>query len=132
MAFQKYDFLGHEISAAGISPNKPKVEKFLASVRMAKTMKQVRRLIGFMQYFQKFIPNLALKLHPFFKLLRKESEFNITNNHHESLATLKKDLIKACSMSLKLAQPGCQVIIVCDASFLRSRFYLINRRQFRI
>ena len=67
---------------------------------MPKTIKQVRRLIGIMHNFQKFIPNLALKLHPFFKLLLQESEFNITNNHHESLATLKIDLIKACSMSL--------------------------------
>ena len=78
-----------------------------------------------MQYFQKFIPNLALKLHPFFKLLRKETQFNITNNHHESLATLKNDLIKACSMSLKLAQPGCQFIIVCDASFYAAGFILL-------
>ena len=107
----KIRFLGHELSAAGIRPNKPKVEKFLANVRMPKTIKQVRRLIGFMQYF--------------FKLLRKESEFNITNNHHESLATLKNDLIKACSMSLKLAQPGCQFIIVCDASFYAAGFILL-------
>ena len=121
----KIRFLGHEISASGISPNKPKVEKFLANVRMPKTIKKVRRLIGFMQYFQKFIPNLALKLHPFFKSLRKESEFDIANNHHESLATLKNDLIKACSMSLKLAQPGCQFIIVSDASFYAAGFILL-------
>ena len=78
-----------------------------------------------MQYFQKFIPNLALKLHPFFKLLRKKNEINITNNHHESLATLKNDLIKACSTSLKLAQPGCQFIFVCDASFYAAGFILL-------
>ena len=121
----KIRFIGHEISAAGISPNNPKVEKFLANVRMPKTIKQVCRLIGFMQFFQKFIPNLALKLHPFFKLLRKESEFKITNNHHESLSSLKNDLSKACSMSLKLAQPGCQIIIVCNASFYAAGFILL-------
>ena len=47
----KIRFLGHKLSAAGISPNKPKVEKFLANVRMPKTIKQVRQLIGFMQSF---------------------------------------------------------------------------------
>ena len=92
---------------------------------MLKTIKPVRQLIGFMQYFQKFIPNLALNLHPFFKLLGKESELNIKTKHHESLATLKNDLIKACSMSLKLAQPDCQFIIVCDASFYAAGFILL-------
>ena len=77
----KVRFLGHEISAAGLSPNKPKVEKFLANVRMPKTIKQVRQLIGFMHYFQTFIPNLALKEHNFFKLLQKENEFNVRNQN---------------------------------------------------
>ena len=33
------------------------------------------------------------------------------------MATLKNDLIKACSKTLKLAQPGCKFIIVYDARF---------------
>ena len=45
----KIRFLRHVTSAAGISPNKPKVEEFLKNVRMPKTLKQVRRLIEFMQ-----------------------------------------------------------------------------------
>ena len=49
----KIQFLGHEISADGISPSKTKVEKFLAILRMPKTREQVCRLIGFIQYFHK-------------------------------------------------------------------------------
>ena len=78
-----------------------------------------------MHYFQKFIPNLALKLHPFFKLLRKESSFHITNEHENSLEILKADLVKACNLSLKMAKPHCQFLIVCDASFYASRFILL-------
>ena len=87
-------YLGHDISAAGIVPTKRKVENFLANVRMTKIMKQVRQLIWFVQYIQNFIPNPAPKLHPFFKLLRKKTDFNITNNHQESLATLKVTHLK--------------------------------------
>ena len=78
-----------------------------------------------MQYFQKFIPNLALKLHPFFKLLRKESSFHINNDYEKSLEILKADLVKACNLSLKMAKPHCQFLIVCDASFYAVGFILL-------
>ena len=125
LGIPEIQFLGHTISADGISSNKPKVEKFLQSVKLPKTLKQVRRLIGFMHYFQKFIPNLALKLHPFFKLLRKEKSFHNTNEHENSLEILKADLVKACNLSLKMTKPHCQFLIVCDASFYASRFILL-------
>ena len=121
----KIHFLGHTISADGIPPNKPKVEKFLQSVKLLKTLKQVRCLIGFMQYFQKFIPNLALKLHPFSKLLRKESSFHITNEHKNSLEILKAELVKACNLSLKMAKPHCQFLSVCDESFYAAGFIIL-------
>ena len=102
-----------------------KVEKFLANIRMPKPIKQTRRLIGFVQYFQKFIPNLAIKLQPFFIILRKESEFLITDEHKTSLSTLKNDLAKACELSLKMAKPNCQFVIVSDASFYAAGFILL-------
>ena len=55
-----------------IKPNREKVEKFLANILMPKTIKQTRRLIGFVQYFQ-FLPNLAIKLQPFFKNFTKRA-----------------------------------------------------------
>ena len=121
----KTKFLGRKISAIGKTRNKPKVEEFLQSVKLPKTLKQVRRHIGFMQYFEKFIPNLALKLHPFFKLFRKKSSFHFNNEHENSLQVLKDDLVKACNLSLKNAKPHCQFIIVCDASFYAAGFILL-------
>ena len=106
----KIQFLGHTVSADGISPNKPNVEKVLQSGKLLEKIKQVRRLIGFMQYFQKFIPDLALKLHPFFKFLRKEPSFHITKELENSLEILKVDLVKACNLSI--AEPHCQFLIV--------------------
>ena len=92
---------------------------------MPKTKKQRRRLIGFVQFFQNFIPNLAIKLQPFFRILRKESEFLITDEHKTILSTLKNDLAKACGLSLKMAKPNCQFVIVSDASFYAAGFILL-------
>ena len=67
------NFLGHTITGDSIKPNKDNLEKFLKTVKPPKSVKQTRRLIGFLQYFQKIIPNLAEKLQPFFKLLEKKA-----------------------------------------------------------
>ena len=91
-------------------------------MRMPKTIKQARRLIGFAQSLQKIIPNLAIKLQPFFKVLRKENEFLRTVEHKTILSTIKKDLTKACELSLKMAKPNCQFVIVSDASFYAAGF----------
>ena len=55
-------FFGQTITETGLNPNKDKVQKFLYNIKMPKTVKQVRKFIGFNQYFQKFTPQLAVKL----------------------------------------------------------------------
>ena len=80
----KIDHLGSTIPPKGISPESTEIENFLGQIRMPNTVKQVKRLIGFVQFFRNFIPNLGQKLLPFYNLLRKENVFTITNDHHES------------------------------------------------
>ena len=92
---------------------------------MPNTAKQVKRLIGFVQFFRIFIPNLGQKLLPFYKLLRKENVFTITNDHHELLNTSKADLTRATDSTLRLAKPGLQCVILCDASFHGTGFVLM-------
>ena len=64
-------------------------------------------------------------MQPFFRILRKESEFLFTDEHKISLSTLKNDLAKACELSLKMAEPNCQFVIVSDASFYAAGFILL-------
>ena len=54
----KIDYLGSTITPKGISPESAKIENFLGQIRMPNIVKQVKRLIGFVQFFRKFIPNL--------------------------------------------------------------------------
>ena len=121
----KIDSLGSTINPKRISPESAKVEKFLGQIRLPNTVKQEKLLIGFVQFFRSFIPNLGQKLLPFYKLLRKENVFTITNDHHESLNTLKADLTSATDLTLSLAKPGLQYVILCDASFHVTGFVLM-------
>ena len=55
----KIDYLGSTNNPKGISRESAKIEKFLGQIRMPNTVKQVKRLIGFVQFFQNFLPNLG-------------------------------------------------------------------------
>ena len=117
--------MGGVITPKGISHKSAKIEKFLGQIRMPNTVKQVKRLIGFVQFFRNFIPNLGQKLLPFYKLLCKENASTIKNDHHESLNILKADLTRATDLTLRLAKPGLQYVILCDAIFHDTGFVLM-------
>ena len=104
----KIDYLSSPITPRGISPESAKTGKFLGQHRMPNTVKQAKRLIGFVHFFRTFVLILGQKLLPFYKLLRKENVFTITNDHHDSLTTLKADLTRATDLTLRLAKPGLQ------------------------
>ena len=88
-------------------------------------MKQVKRLIGFTQFFRSFIPKLNEKLLPFYKLLRKDADFTFTDEHFENFRQIKNDLLKATTTTLRLAKPNQQYVILCDASYHCSGFVLM-------
>ena len=125
IAASSIKFLGNTITKEGISPQSEKIEKFLKKISMPKTTKQVKRLIGFVQFFRNFIPNLNEKLLPFYQLLRKGVEFETTQEQIKALETLKKDLLDATEMTLRLPKPDLQYVLLCDASYYGAGFVLM-------
>ena len=119
------DYLDSTLTPKRNSHESAKIEKFLGQIGMPNTVKRVKRLIGCVQFFRNFIPNPGQKLFPFYKLLRKENVFTITNDHHEYLNDLKADLTRATDLTLHLAKPGLQYVILCDASFRGTGFVLM-------
>ena len=67
----KIDYLCSTTTPRGIPPESAKILNFLQQILMPSTVKQVQRLIGFVQ-FRNFIPYLGRKL-SFFRLLRKKT-----------------------------------------------------------
>ena len=71
------NFLGHSISPAGLRPNAKKVSA-LINMPIPTDVKQVRALIGGINYYRKFLPDLSKRLRPINSILRKGVEFAFT------------------------------------------------------
>ena len=102
-----------------------KKEKILKTLEIPKSVKRVKRLIGFLQFFRRFIPNLNERLIPFYKLLRRNASFEITEEIKNAFEILKEKLETTTKQTLRLAQPGHQHAILCDASYHSSGFVLM-------
>ena len=92
---QRMKFLGNVVTPQGVTPEEAKVSTFLSKIKMPRTVKQVKRLIGFLQFFRNYMPSLGEKLIPFYKLLKKQIDFEITEDHYKNLETLKAQTTQA-------------------------------------
>ena len=63
------------------------------------------------------MPSLGEKLKKFCKLLKKQIDFEITEDHHKNFETLKADLIQAITLTLRLPKPELHYVILCKASY---------------
>ena len=108
-----------------MTPTLEKVEKFLKDLPIPRNVRQVKRMIGFYQFYKSFLPGLAEKLLPFYQLLRTTNEFQLTDKHHDNFAQLKQDLTNACQMTLRLPIAEKQYIIMADASFYAAGYVLL-------
>ncbi len=64
------EYLGHNLSPAGISPHAAKVSAILALPEPT-NVAELRQQIGFISYYRAYIPNASQLMLPFFKLLKK-------------------------------------------------------------
>ena len=97
----------------------------MKTLDIPKSVKQVKRLIGFLQFFRNFNPNLNEHILPFYKLLRKNVVFKVTEEILDSFETLKEKLKTTATQTLRLAKPGLHYVIFCDASYHSSGFVLM-------
>ena len=125
IASQSIKLLGSTITNEAISSQAEKIKQFLKKITMPRTTKLVKRLIGFAQVFRNFIPNLGEKLIPFYQLLRKGADFEAKETHYNALETLKKDVLEATEMTLRLPKPGQQHVLLYDASYYGAGFVLM-------
>ena len=118
-------FLGNTITSEGLTPITQKITTFLKTFRMPRNPKQVKRMIGFFQFYKAFIPELAEKLLPFYRLLKKDTNFVIEEDHQTMLEKLTNDLRTACDLSLRLPKVDQQYVIMADASFYAAGYVLM-------
>ena len=119
------EFLGRTISSEGVSPQSQKVQNFLSKLRFPKPKNALQCYLGFVNYYRKYIPRMALKLNPFYKLLKSEVPINITSELKETFDTVNKALSDACELALKQPIPDKQLVLMTDASFRRAGYALM-------
>ena len=121
---RQVEFLGRTISPEAISPQARKSQNFLGKLRFPKSKKALQRCLGFLNYYRKYIPRIAGKLNPFYKLLKTEVPINITSELKETFDSVNNALSDACELALKKPIPGKQLVLMTDASF-RSAVYAL-------
>ena len=114
---RQVEFLGRIISSEGVSPQDYKIQKFLNKLRFPKSKKALQRYLGFVNFYRIYIPRMAEKLNPFYKLLKTEVPINITSELRETFDSVNKALSDACELALKQPIPGKQLVLMTDASF---------------
>ena len=122
---RQVEFLERTISPEGISPQTRKIQKFLDKLRFPKSKKALQRCLGFVNYYSNYIPRMAEKLNPFYKLLKTEVAINITSELKEIFDSVNKALGDACEIALKQPISGKQPVLMTDASFRSAGYALM-------
>lgn len=108
-------YLGHVISNNSICPLKDN----LISIRnfpIPKTKKNIRQFLGKINFYNKYIPNIAITLDPLHNLLRKGQKFIWTKECQDAFEKMKDML---CSKPiLEIYDPNLPIYIYTDASIL--------------
>ena len=112
----KIEFLGRSITTKGIAPLADRIDDFLKKLKLPTSVKSLQRYIGFVQFYRQYIPKLAEKLVPLYRLLQKDVKFAMMQVHKDAIFDINENLARAAKLSLRLPLPDKQLVIMCDAS----------------
>ncbi|XP_062374782.1 uncharacterized protein K02A2.6-like [Sardina pilchardus] len=106
-------YLGHRISAQGLSPVEEKV-RAIKEAPSPKTVAELRSFLGLVNYYGKFLPDLSTVLAPLYRLLHKDSPWKWQQAQEEAFRHVKRLLHS--ERLLVHFDPDRDVILSCDAS----------------
>lgn len=112
------DFLGYQVSAAGTRPLQVKVDAIL-DFPAPSTVKQLRRFLGMINFYRRFIPGASAIQAPLHALL---SGSNAKGKHPVNMTPELLEAFKQCKQSLAKAtllyhpDPNAEIAIFTDAS----------------
>ena len=91
-------FLGNEISSEGIRPPSDRL-KAVSDYPVPTNAKALKRYLGLMNWFKKFIPYYSAVANPLQTLLRKGVKFSWQEVHQTAFQTLKDLLLKSDALA---------------------------------
>ena len=104
-------FLGHIISAEGVSVDPQKVEAIL-NWKPPTSVTEIRSFLGLARYYRKFVEGFSKIAAPLTRLTRKEKPFLWSEACHQSFDELKKRLTSVLVLTLPSGQDDFAVY--CD------------------
>ena len=117
IAREETTFLGHRVTAKGVSPDPAKVEG-VKNWPEPKTLHEIRGFLGFVNFFRKFIPNFAEVALPLTELTKTTSP-NCGRMNDKAAAAfhrLKDLLISAPVLVIPVTGPEASFTVITDAS----------------
>ena len=110
---QSVEYLGHTISKEGLRTSDAKVEAMLQAPP-PKDVAELRSFLGLVNYYGKFLPNLATILSPLYRLLQKKQKWIWSSDQEQAFRKIK-ELLKS-SRVLVHFDSTLPIILSCDAS----------------
>jgi ribonuclease HI len=110
---EKISFLGHILTAEGVSVDPRKVET-VSNWQQPTNVSEIRSFLGLAGYYRRFIEGFSRIARPITELLKKEKKFSWTESCERSFQELKKRLTTAPVLTLPDIQRD--FVVYCDAS----------------
>lgn len=107
------DFLGHHLSAAGVSPFSSKIEA-LQSFRSPQTVEELKSFLGLVTYIGRFIPNLGTRTYVLRELAKSREKFDWKQKHEKSFLDIKSIITRI--ETLGYFDPNDKTQVIADAS----------------
>ncbi|XP_037528675.1 uncharacterized protein K02A2.6-like [Rhipicephalus sanguineus] len=106
-------FLGHRIDAKGLRPKDENI-KAVREAPEPTSVSELKAFLGLVNYYGKFLPNLATVLAPLYALLAKGAKWQWKQEHKESFRKVKE--ATEDSQFLAHFDPDKPLRLECDAS----------------
>lgn len=110
---KKLEILGHVVEGTNVMPS-PKRLDAISNLLPPKTVKQVRRFLGMVNYFRRFIPNASTVLAPLSNLTKKDVSFKWGELEQKAFDEVKRCMTE--SAILILPAPEDHLRLEVDAS----------------
>ena len=107
------EYLSHRISAKGLQPLASKV-RAIAEAPTPTNVSQLKSFLGLLNYYGRFIPDLATFLAPLYELLQSTRRWSWGKSQSRAFEQAKKAL--TASLLLTHFDPNKPVLLSCDAS----------------
>ena len=110
---ESVEYLGHCVDSRGIHTSEKKVKAILVAPS-PHNLQQLRSFLGLLNYYAKFLPDLASLLHPLHMLLRAKQLWHWSKACEQAFQKAKKRLVEA--PVLAHYDPELHIVLAADAS----------------